>query len=393
MKPDQNERLCIFGCYVDTELYPRNRTLIDALGGLFSSTVEVRPAKKLSRTIEHGKKRGNGDLLNSTCYYLFAFFSLLRQARHVRSAHVVFIPYPAYIDVLFLKLLLFRHSKPKLIVDAFLCLHDTLVYDRKIIKPKGTLARLVSRLESGTLRSADLLFIDTPQQRNQLINSYRLSRSGIVVTPVGIDENVWFPLDALPLKRKFQLLFWGTFIPLHGVDTIIASAKILEDLHPELEIKIIGDGQTADAIEAQLALLKLRNVVWDRRLVGSEELRSNVEMAHCILGIFGMSEKAANVVPYKVYQAMAANRIVITRSGPALAEIAREVQDSAGLILVPPGSPEELSSAISMVYQNYSDICRQLKTRQIYDMTMSNRVLQAAVAAGVESLSLDSQKL
>lgn len=393
MKKEFTEKLCVFGCFVDTELYPRNRTLIDALSRLFSSTVEVRPANKLSRTVEHDKKRGTVDLLSSAWYYLLAFFSLLRQARHVRSADVVFIPYPAYIDAFFLKLLLLGRRRPKLIIDAFLCMHDTLVCDRKIFKAGGVLARMVSLLESGTLRSADLLFIDTPQQRDQLLSSYRLAHTAIVVTPVGIDEKVWSPLSALPLEDKFQLLFWGTFIPLHGVETIIASAEILQGLHPGIEIKIIGDGQTADAVEAQLALLNLNNIVWDRRLVGSEELRSNVEMAHCILGIFGSSEKAASVVPYKVYQAMAANRIVITRSSPALAEVAREAPDSAGLILVPPGSPEDLASAISLVYQNYNDVCRQIKTRQIYDMTMSNRVLQAAVAASVETLSLDSQKL
>ena len=69
--------------------------------------------------------------------------------------------------------------------------------------------------------------------------------------------------------------------------TIVEAAAILREIHPEIELKMIGDGQTADAIEKQITSLKLDNITWERKLVSGRELRSDVEQSHCILGVFG----------------------------------------------------------------------------------------------------------
>ena len=161
-----------------------------------------------------------------------------------------------------------------IIVDAFLCLHDTLVHDRKMLGSKGLFARIVAWLERRTLLAANLVFIDTEQQKTLLLERYGLDRRKIAVIPVGIDESLWRPLPVLPTSGCFRVLFWGTFIPLHGVDTIIRAAKQLQLSHPHIQIELVGDGQTADASAALIDDLKLNNINWQRCLLSAARLRS-----------------------------------------------------------------------------------------------------------------------
>ena len=381
-----SDTLCIFGCFEDNELYSRNRTLIKALSKNFESSVEVRPVGHSKGTDKHKPKTSVTGIFRSIYSSLAGFYSLAKQASTVRSADVVFIPYPAYLDVFFLKFILIGSHRPILIIDAFLCLHDTLVADRKILKGGSLAARLISILELHTLRSADLVFIDTMQQREHLLKNYDLAPRKIVATPVGIDESIWTPLDPLPLIDRFRLLFWGTFIPLHGIHTIVSSAQILARSNAKIELTIIGNGQTADIVAEQIDALNLDNIRWERRLVSSKELRTKVEQSHCILGVFGDSDKAGNVIPYKVYQAMASNKIVITRSGAALVDMFPSKADDSGLILVPSANAERLAEAISNVHANYDELCKSLNTRNLYESSLSNEALQSCVNSALKSM-------
>jgi glycosyltransferase involved in cell wall biosynthesis len=65
--------------------------------------------------------------------------------------------------------------------------------------------------------------------------------------------------------------------------------------------------------------------------------------ADIVLGIFGISEKAARVVPNKVYQAMSVGRCVITRDSPALREM---FVPGRHLAVCPPGDAAALAETI-----------------------------------------------
>ena len=47
------DRLCVFGSYNDSELYSRNRTLIDALAACSAEVVEVRPGPTRNSASNH----------------------------------------------------------------------------------------------------------------------------------------------------------------------------------------------------------------------------------------------------------------------------------------------------------------------------------------------------
>ena len=64
------------------------------------------------------------------------------------------------------------------------------------------------------------------------------------------------------------------------------------------------------------------------------------------LGIFGTGDKAARVIPNKVFQALACARPVITADTPAVREL---LSDGVDALLVPPGDALALAEAVRRI--------------------------------------------
>src|SRR5690606_7752009 len=84
----------------------------------------------------------------------------------------------------------------------------------------------------------------------------------------------------------------------------------------------------------------LRWVDW----IDYTDLRREIAAADVCLGIFGTSDKAASVIPNKVFQVLAAGRPLITRDSPAIRELVEH--DMQDITLVPSGDARSLADAI-----------------------------------------------
>ena len=72
-------------------------------------------------------------------------------------------------------------------------------------------------------------------------------------------------------------------------------------------------------------------------------LRSRIVGSDICLGVFGTSDKAARVVPNKVYDALAAGRPLVTEDSPAARELLHDGDDA---LLVPAGDGAALADAL-----------------------------------------------
>ncbi len=108
-------------------------------------------------------------------------------------------------------------------------------------------------------------------------------------------------------------------------------------------IRLIGDGQLGTWLAGELERDRPAGLTWER-WVPYEALGAEVSAAAICLGVFGASDKAARVVPNKVWQAMAAGRPVVTADTPAVREVLR---DDESALLVPAGDAQALGSALA----------------------------------------------
>lgn len=217
------------------------------------------------------------------------------------------------------------------VFNPLVSLSDTLVADRGRFRAGGLAARALRAIDRRAFRAADVVVSDTAAQA-ELFRSLGARR--VEVCFVGAEERVfrpgWSPPDEL------VALFVGKLIPLHGLETILAAAR----LAPDLRFRIVGSGQLDRLLDDRPP--NVEHVAW----VDYEQLPHELYRASCALGIFGTSAKAARVIPNKVFQALACGTPVVTADTPAARELLR---DGESALLVPPGDPQALADALRRV--------------------------------------------
>jgi glycosyltransferase involved in cell wall biosynthesis len=219
-------------------------------------------------------------------------------------------------------------SRP-VVFNPLVSVSDTLVGDRGRFRRGGLADRALRAVDRNALRAADLVVSDTAANAELF---RELGAGRVEVCFVGAEERIFRPA----WEGGGPVLFVGKLIPLHGLETILAAAR----LAPDLRFRVVGSGQL-DRLLADRPP-NVEHVPW----VEYERLPEELHRACCALGIFGASAKAARVIPNKVFQALACGTPVITADTPAARELLR---DGESALLVPPGDAEALVGAIRRV--------------------------------------------
>ena len=120
------------------------------------------------------------------------------------------------------------------------------------------------------------------------------------------------------------------------------------------------------------------NVEWIE-WVDYKELRDHIARADICLGIFGDTDKAARVIPNKVFQILSAGAPLITRDSPAIRELLSP--DMPGVYLVPPGDPEALLEAVRRISETRSDLPERPLHREV-----AGRIVPLAIGRGFQGV-------
>jgi len=271
--------------------------------------------------------------------FLPKIFDLRRRWREASiSADALYAVFPGHY-LMPLAWWLARKQKIPVIFDAFLSLYDTDVCDRRRLSkwhPKAWLLKFIDWL---ACRLADVILLDTEEHKQYFMGHYDLPAEKILVLPVGCRTDLFRPGPAQQNARPL-IRFYGTFIPLHGIETIIRAAKLLES--EGVQFELLGKGQTYGAMRALAGELQMKNV---RFLdpVPLAQLPAFNHGADICLGIFGTTSKALRVVPTKAYEIMNAGKPLITGRTPATERVLRDHEHA---ILIETGNPQALAQAI-----------------------------------------------
>jgi len=230
----------------------------------------------------------------------------------------LFVPEFATKDVFPAKLLGLLTARP-VVFDPLAARYETKILDWRRKPPSSLTAWWNFRLDAAAFRSADVILADTTAHKDYYVRTYGIDPRKIAVLPVGFDEADFQPVPPPATKRPgFDVLFFGSFLPLHGVDVIAEAARLLAK-EADVRFRLIGDGQTFPRVRAFVEAHRLANVEFLGRLPMAR-LPAEIAAADLCLGVFGRTEKSRRVIPHKIFQSLAMGRAVVTARTPAVEE-------------------------------------------------------------------------
>jgi len=396
-------RVCYAGTYERD--YPRNRIVIDALR-LAGARVEEAHAPVFERRRDKSDV-GPLALAGLAARLAFAYLRLVPDvALRLLRCDALMLGYVGQLDAVVLGPVARLMGRP-VIVNPLVTLTDTVVEDRGQLAPGSLPARAIALLDRLALRIADLVLADTAENARYMTERFGVPPEKIAVVPVGADEDVFYPAErtdgrrmaataaaahshpeaaaegSVPPRREaasgrgrilhsvqddrglercratdrpgcstevgrevgtpLDVLFVGKFIPLHGVETVVRAAALLERRGVAARFELVGTGQTYAAARSLAVELGVRSVTWTD-WIPFNGLGARLRAADVVLGVFDGGAKAARVVPNKVYQSTACGVATVTRRCPAIEAYLR---DGESALLVPPDDATALADAIA----------------------------------------------
>jgi glycosyltransferase involved in cell wall biosynthesis len=313
--------------------YPRNAVLRRGLelNGVRVSECQVRPGRR----------------------FWLRYPTLLRrwlrlQKSRSTSSSFILLPEFAQKDVPLARLFA-RLTSRRVVFDPLASRYETKILDWRR-KPEGSPSAWWNRLiDRRAFRSSDFLIADTQAHKDYYCREYGIEQNKIAVLPVGFDDRVFSKALAnvrtayRAARAPFTVLFFGSFLPLHGVDDVVEAARLVSEADRAVRFRLIGSGQTLGLVRARVAELGLANVDFEGWLSPEELAERVAQTADLCLGIFGRTGKAERVVPHKVFQAMALGKPVISARTSAIQEF---FFDRENILLCRKEDPGSLVEAI-----------------------------------------------
>ncbi len=332
--------------------YPRTRVLQE---GLAAHGVDVRLLPVTSRPFARGAA-------------LFGAW-----ASRAAGADAYLVPSFGHRDVPLVSALA-RIAGVPLLFDPLISRWDTQTRDLGRVATRSVAAARLHLSDAVALRLADVVLCDTWEHGELFAERFGVPRRKLARVPVGADHAAFAlvaaraagaaqaarsgapgarpggPAGVSADAQPLSVVYVGGFLPLHGVPAIVGAAAILERRHGPgfARFTLIGDGMTAHEADRDIASGGLASVRREPRIPYGRALEM-LARADVGLGIFGTTEKAARVVPHKVYQSLALGVPTVTRRSPAVAEFferGRTAPSGEPLFLVPAGSADAIAAAI-----------------------------------------------
>lgn len=335
--------VCYFGTY--RQNYSRNKNMIAALR---LAGVEVKECHvPLWHGIEDRVAITSGGWKKPAFWgrVLRAYWQLYREYQRIRDYDVLMVGYPGQFDAFLARMLANQKHKP-LVWDVLMSIY-LVALERNLDQAKGSSVKLIRKAEAKALKKPDLLIQDTQPYVDWLCQTYGLTSEKFRLVPLGADDRIFQPQPNLNRPDDlFRVLYYGTYIPNHGVDVILGAAELLQ-AYTDILFKMIGEGPERAEAE-RFAQQKGLNNIQFQDWVPQAELPSRMARADVCLGAFGQTPQSLMTVHNKVYEGMAMGKPVITGQSPAIAAQFHSGEE----LLACPRTPQGLAESILQLKEN-----------------------------------------
>lgn len=251
-----------------------------------------------------------------------------------RSYTVVFAGFSPQLIVPFFSR---KIGKRILIEDFFISLYDTLVCDRQKFKAGSLVGRFFHRLDTVTIRRADLVISDTRAHGSYFSDEFGKGADSIEPLYLEADTAIYYPRPATP-HDGFHVLYFGSILPLQGLQVILDAIDLLKD-HAELVFTVVGP--LSDSMRRPEGK-NIRYINW----LPQNKLAEEIAQADlCLAGHFHPTiQKAQRTIPGKAYIYQAMEKPMILGDNPATREL--DGRWTVPVLYVPMGDSRALADCI-----------------------------------------------
>ncbi len=275
------------------------------------------------------------------------YASLIKKYKTIGYYDLMVIGYPGQLDVFLGRLLTWIRRK-KLVWDVFMSIY-LISIERGLGKQNSMGVMFLKWMEIMGLRLPDQLIIDTSYYANWFSNVYNLPQEKFYLVPTGADDELFFPMNRDNINSNtLRLIYYGTFIPNHGVTYIIEAVKLLSDYSNQISLVLVGDGPDLDKCRKLVNLYKLTNVTF-LPWISQEQLKKLIAEEDIVLGAFGQTPQSLMTIQNKIYEGMAMGKLVLSGDSPAVRDAFNNYEE---IILCDRNDPNSLASEIINIIQN-----------------------------------------
>ncbi|NBJ92665.1 glycosyltransferase [Parablautia muri] len=269
---------------------------------------------------------------------LCVYFSLITTS--VSSFDTVFI---GFAPQLILPLFKYKFRHTHIIADFFISLFDTFCQDRQLFHPRSLPGRFLHSIDQITLDQANLVICDTISHGKYFTKEFGIPPTKLYPLYLQADTTVYHPLTIdkpAKLKNKFMVLYFGSILPLQGIDIVLKTITLLKK-EQNIFFYCIGPIKKKTKLMFCPDAANVKFIDW----LSQEQLARYIGQADlCLAGHFNRNiAKARRTIPGKacIYEAM--KKSMVLGDTPANHELFKA--DSKH-IFVELGSPRALADII-----------------------------------------------
>ena len=306
-------RVCYFGTY--RENYSRNQMMIAGLR--LNGVIVTECHQTLWHGIEDRVRVVSGEWKRPSFWWrmLSVYCQLIKSYLRMGDYDILVIGYPGQFDIFLARILTWLKHRP-LVWDIFMSIYLISV-ERGLDKESKLAINLLHFVERIALKLPDLLILDTSEYVQWFTQNYGVQTERFRLVPTGADDRIFTPLPQKTAQDgKFRIVYYGTYIPNHGVLHITDAARLLKN-EPMIEFELIGEGPELVkaqqfALENQLTNINFINWMEKDRLI------QEIARADICLGAFGTTAQSLMTIQNKIYESLAMKKALISGDSPAI---------------------------------------------------------------------------
>ena len=175
--------------------------------------------------------------------------------------------------------------------------------------------------------------------------------SRVMVLPNGVDvapfSDAAIPFSPAKAREDFTVGFIGSMKPWHGLEKLMQAFNILRD-EERINLVFVGEGPQRTALEEEAKRLNLSHRVLFTGAVAYQDIPKMLSDMDVLVAPYP-DLKDFYFSPIKIFEYMASGRPIVASNVGQVAEI---LKNEATALLVPPGDPEALASALMRLERN-----------------------------------------